>query len=274
MRAEDLKMTAGDRGGDGVGAGLDAVGDQIVAGAMQRIHPLHQNPMRADALNARSHRGEAVGEVGDFGIARRVQDFAFTPRQHRRHQRGLGRADRRRRQHDTVAAQSAVFGPRLNVTGLDIDLGAERLQRLEMQVDRPRADRAAAGQRHPRRTEPCQQRRQHQNAGAHAADEVVGRLRALGSGRVQHQHSAGTVVGDHAELAHQREHGGDVGHARNIAQLQRFGAEQRRGNLRQRRVLRAADLDRAFNASAAANDQPVHVVSPAGDALGIRRALP
>jgi hypothetical protein len=35
---------------------------------------------------------------------------------------------------------------RLDVAVLDRDLGAERLQALEMQVDRTRADRAAARQ--------------------------------------------------------------------------------------------------------------------------------
>ena len=119
MRAENFKMTAGDRGGDGVGASLDAVGDQIVPGAVQSIHALHQNPMRPDALDARSHRDEAKREIGDFRIARRVQYLAFTARKGRRHQGRLGRPDRWRGQHDAAAAQPAVFGPRVDVAGLD-----------------------------------------------------------------------------------------------------------------------------------------------------------
>ena len=124
MGAENFEMTAGDRGGDGVGPGLDAVGDQLVAGAVQGIHALHQNPMRPGTLDARAHRGEAEREVADFGIARRVQDLAFAAREHRRHQRRLGRSDRRRGQHDAAAAQAVAFGPRVNVAGLDLDLGA------------------------------------------------------------------------------------------------------------------------------------------------------
>ena len=180
MRAEDLEMTAGDRGGDGVGPGLDAVGDQIVAGVVEGIHPLHQNPMRPDTLDARSHRGQAEREVADFGIARRVQDLGFTPCEDRRHQGRLGRSHGWRGQYDAAAAQPVAFGPRMNVTGLDVDVGPERVQRLEMQIDRPRADRAASRQRHARRTETGQQRRQDENAGAHAADHVVGRLRVAG----------------------------------------------------------------------------------------------
>ena len=92
MGAENLEMTAGDRGGDGVGAGLDAVGDQIVAGVVEGIDALHQNPMRSGALDARSHRDEAEREVADLGIARGVEDLGFTARENRRHQGRLGRA--------------------------------------------------------------------------------------------------------------------------------------------------------------------------------------
>ena len=53
-------------------------------------------------------------------------------------------------------------------------------------------------------------------------------------------------------------------HVGDVRQLQPLGAQQRGGNLRQDRVLRAADLHRAFNASAATNDQPVHAVSLSG----------
>ena len=194
MGAEDLEMPAGDRGGDRVGAGLDAIGDQIVAGAVEGIDALHQNPMRPGTLDARSHRDEAECEVADFGIARRVEDFAFAACKGRRHQGRLGRADRWRGQHDAAAAQPVAFGPRVDVAGLHLDVGAERVQCLEMQVDRPRADRAAAGQRHARRAEARQQRRQHENAGAHAADHVVGRLRVAGSARIQHQHPPGPRV--------------------------------------------------------------------------------
>ena len=216
MGAEDLEMTAGDRGGDGVGPGLDTVGHQIVAGVVEGIHPLHQNPMRSRALDARAHRGQAEREVADFGIARRVQDLGFTPRKDRRHQGRLGRPHGWRGQHDAAAAQPVAFGPRVDVTGLHVDVGPERLQCLEMQVDRPRADRASSRQRHARRAETGQQRRQHENAGAHAADHVVGRLRVAGCAGVQHQRPPRTAGGNHAELAHQGEHGVDVGHFGNI----------------------------------------------------------
>jgi len=261
MGAENLEMTAGDRGGDGVGAGLDAVADQLVPSMVEGTHPLQQNPMRPRALDARAHGGEAEREVADFGIARGVQDFAFAACEHRRHQGRLGRADRRRGQHDTAAAQAVALAPRVNVTRLHIDLGAERVERFQVQVDRPCADRATARHGHARRAETGKQRRQDEDARAHAADQVIGRLRVAGLGSVQHERPPGSARGVNAEFPHHGEHGVDVRHFRNIAELQPLGAEQRGGNLRQSRILGPPNLDGAFNASAAANDQSVHAVS-------------
>ena len=132
MGAEDLELTAGDRGGDGVGPSLDAVGDHIVAGVVESIDPLHLNPMRPDTMDARSHRDQAVREVADFGVARRVQDLGFTSCEDRRHQGRQGRPHGWRGQYDAAAAQPVAFGPRVNVPGLDADIGPERVQCLEM----------------------------------------------------------------------------------------------------------------------------------------------
>ena len=170
MGAENLEMTAGDRGGDGVGPGLDAIGDQLMAGVVEGIHSLHQHPMRPGTFDTRAHCRQTQRKVADFGIARRVQDFAFTPCESRRHQRRLGRPNGWRGQHDAAAAQPIALGPGVNVAGLHVDVGPQRLQCLEMQIDRPRADRAASRQGHARRAEAGQQRRQDENAGAHAAD--------------------------------------------------------------------------------------------------------
>ena len=153
MRAKDLEVTAGDRSSDRIGPCLDAVGDQIVAGGLENVHALNQNPMRPGALDARSHRRQTEREVADFGIARRVENLGFTPREDRRHQCGFSRAHRRRRQHDPAAPQTIAYGPRLNVAGVDVDLGPDRLQYLEMQVDRPRANCAASWQGYASRTE-------------------------------------------------------------------------------------------------------------------------
>ena len=47
---QQFEMAAGHRGGNGIGAGLDAVGDQMVTGDVQGVHALHQDPMCSVAL--------------------------------------------------------------------------------------------------------------------------------------------------------------------------------------------------------------------------------
>ena len=40
LRAHQFDLAAGDGGGDGIGAGLDAVGHHAIVGAVQRRHAL------------------------------------------------------------------------------------------------------------------------------------------------------------------------------------------------------------------------------------------
>jgi hypothetical protein len=77
----------------------------------------------------------------------------------------------------SVAMRAALqpAGPRHHVAVLDGDLGAQLGQALEMLVDRPHADRAAAGQRHARGAVAGDERPEHEHGGAHGRDQLVGR---------------------------------------------------------------------------------------------------
>ena len=96
--------------------------------------------------------------------------------QRRGHQQVFGGADRDAGKHDLGAAQP-LGGARLDIALAQFDLGAEPPQPLEVQIDRPGADRAAARQRHAARAAARHQRPQHQHRGAHLAHEIVGRGR-------------------------------------------------------------------------------------------------
>ena len=111
--------------------------------------PCTHSVERADALDPPAHPHEAVGEIGDFGLARRVLDQALAAGKHRGHERVVGCADRDLRQFDAAAGQTPR-GARIDVAAVEIDLGAERFQRGEVEIDGARSDRAAAGQRNAR----------------------------------------------------------------------------------------------------------------------------
>ena len=203
-----------------------------MTGIVKGLHALNEDPVRSFTRDAGSHCREREHEIADLGVARGVQDLSFAARERRRHQGRLGCADRWRGQDNAPAAQATFFNSRVDVAGFDIDLSAERIQGLEVQVDRPRADGAPSRHGYARRTEAREQRRQDENASTHAADHVVGCLRAAGSRCIEHQSATGAARGDDAELLHQSKHGVDVGYFGDVRQLQPSGAEKRRGDLR------------------------------------------
>ena len=92
----------------------------------------------------------------------------------------MGGADRDFREND-VAALQAVLGLGDHIAGFDFDFRAELFHGHDMQVDRPRADGAAAGQRNLGLAAARQQRPQHPEAGPHLGDEFIGR-RGIGNG--------------------------------------------------------------------------------------------
>ena len=101
-----------------------------------------------------------------------------------------------------------------------------------MQVDRSRADRAAAGQRDPRLALARQQGAQHQHRGAHLAHDVVGRGGRGDPARLERQGGAvavavlaGGSLDLDAVLAQQRDHGGDVGQPRHFPGAAIHGAD-------------------------------------------------
>ena len=96
-----------------------------------------------------AHLAEADGEVADLRLAGGILDDGLAAGECGRHQRRMGGADRHFREGDAVAAQS-LAGRRDDIAAIELDVGAELLQRKEVQVDRAGADGAAAGQRDAR----------------------------------------------------------------------------------------------------------------------------
>ena len=158
-----------------------------------------------------------------------------------------------------VAPRSLPSRSRVDVAALQRDAGAHLLQALQVQIDRARADGAAAGQRDARLADARQQRTEHQERGAHLAHDVVRRL-GVGDGAAERQRAA--VIADRldrdAVLRQQQRHGGDVVEPRHVRQHQALVGQQAGGHQRQRGVLGAADDDLAGERPAAADANTVH----------------
>ena len=145
-RQRDVAARHGHR--HGVGPGLDPVRQHGVRRAAQAGDPLdfdRRGPaplIRAPILVRQSARSTTSGSRAALRIT--VCPCASTAAI----RAVCGAADRDLRKLDLGALQAAR---RLgnHISGFDVDLRAEAFQHHQQQVDRPRADRAAAGQRHP-----------------------------------------------------------------------------------------------------------------------------
>ena len=218
----------------------------------------------AGADHLRAHAVEERREVGDLGFARRVLDDRRALGEHRRAHEVLGRADARELEHDARAVQRVAA--RVHEAVHDLDLGAHRLEPAQVHVDLAAADVVAAGQRDARLAAAREQRPEHVERRAHAADELVRRLGLQRARRVD-AHDVGLGLLDvGADRAQQVAHHVEIEHRRHVAQRRDAGREQRRGHLLHARVLgRARDLDPAFERTARAHAEASH-----GDILGAR----
>ncbi len=126
-----------DRGHEG--AGFDAIRDHGVVERLELFRAVDVDGAGAGALHPRAHLVEHPPQLLDLGLARAVDERGAALGQRGRHHQVLGAADGRHVEHDFRAAQAlGSFGQDEAV--LDLNLGAERLEPLQVLVDRACAD--------------------------------------------------------------------------------------------------------------------------------------
>jgi hypothetical protein len=155
----------------------------------------------------------------------------------------------------------APFSPSGVGVALDqLDRSAHPLEAVQMQIDRPGADRAAARQRHPGLAGAGEQRPEDQHRGPHLAHQVVRRGGVHDLGAMQHDapRRAGKVAGFDAEDLQQPPHRCDVHQIRDVLELERLIGQQTGGHQRQRGVLGAADVDPAGKRHTTVDQKTIH----------------
>src|SRR6266481_3062157 len=245
-------------------ARLDPVRNHGMLRPPQFLHAA--NPQRRTSVpgNLRSHLPQHHNEVRHFRLPRRVFQHGLALRERRRHQNIFRPGHRNLLKHDVRALQPPAFWrARLDVPVRSDDLRAHLLQRLQVQIHRPRPDRASPRQRHARHSHPRHQRPQRQNRRPHRLHQLIRRLRMVQTRRFdhvvarRHLRHGNLCVHERQQLAH----GDQVAHFRNIVQRHRFRRQQRRRHRRQRRILRPADRHRPPQRLPALNPKFVHAFS-------------
>ena len=261
LRADALEMarnhvrqahfTAGGGAGRHIRARLDLVGDDAVRATVQTLDTLDTDRIRTGAANVRTHGVEEVGKVDDVRLARRVLDHGAAARKRRRDDDVHRRADGDLIQIYLCPMQAAVGRVGIDKAVFHLDVCAHRGHALDVLIDRPDAEIAAAGHGRLGRAE----------AAEHRADEVIRRadlahqvIRRLGEAHLR----TVDLNGGGAEVVHTRAqplkdlqehiHIADLRHILDPADTV---DHQSRRDDRHGRVFRAADLDLPVQGSAA-----------------------
>src|SRR3989454_1068201 len=221
---------------------FDRVGDDRVGGARQFGDALDLHPGGARAPDPRPHRREQGREVDDLGLARRVLDPRRPLGERRGHHEVLGPRDGNEIGGDPRRLEPARS--RHDVPVLDRDLGAEAGEPLEVLVDRPDADGAAARQGDARRAVARDERPEHEHGGPHRRDEFV-RRDVVGDTRHLRRELAPLAPDGRAERLDQPHHRAHVDEVRDIRQMDRLRGQERRRQRGQRSVLGRAHPHRA-----------------------------
>ena len=143
---------------------------------------------------------------------------------------------------------------------MQVDPCAQRLQRLQVQVHRPGADRAAARQRDLRLSGPGQQRPQHIERCPHLAHQIIGRKAADDLTGGQHGlRAVGALAFHHLRAQPLQQFAQEPGirQPRHVGQPQRLVGQQAGRHQFDGRVLGAADRDLSLKACAAGDGDPI-----------------
>jgi hypothetical protein len=175
----------------------------------------------------------------------------------------FGRAHRHEREFDLGAAQPLGRAGG-DIALVQLDLGPQGGQRLQVQVHWPRPDGAAARQRHLGLAGARQQRAQHVEAGPHLPDQLIGGEGRADAAAVEQGllPVRALALGDlDAQRLQQLAQELCIREARHIGQQQRLIRQDRGGHQLEGGILGAAHGDDPVQLGAAGDGDAVHVVS-------------
>jgi hypothetical protein len=166
-------------------------------------------------------------------------------------------------EEDGRAPQAVAAGD--HVAAVELDAGAELGEALQVQVDRARAEGAAARHADHRAAAAREHRAEHADRRTHGLDDLVRRVGARLVARVERDGVVVEVHGD-AEALEERPQVADVREGPDVGEAHAPRGEERGGHERQGRVLGAFDGDAAVESAAALNAELIH-----GEALDAGR---
>ena len=243
--------------------------------AVQLADALDLDQARAGAADLGAHPDQAVGQGDDLRLGGGVLDDRLALGKAGRHQQVLGPGVARVVEIEALTDQAV--GPQPVLIALLLDVGAHGREALDVDVDRPPADRAAAGRRRDRSAGAGQQRADDQERGAHGLSELVGDLVRGQVAGPEADPVLGLVEVDRgAELAQDRQHLAHVLDDRQVVDDALFAGQERGRHDRQGGVLRPGHMHVAIERDAACDHETisVHWLRPSCAGVSRQSTLP
>ena len=266
-------VTAGHGHGHRIGAGFDAVGQDPVACARKGRNALDGDGRGAGARNLCAHGVKAIRQIDHFRLACGIADRRRAVGERRRHHHDMRRADGDFRENVARADEPACGRRRIDVAAVDLDVRAKCCEAFDEQVDRPRADGAAARQRNAGLAFARQKRADDPEARPHLGDELIRRCGVddVAAGEVDRAGIAlalplaPAVDGDIGPvIAQDADQLLDIGQMRHVLQRQRIVRQERCDHQRQGGVLGAGNRDDPVKLVATGNSDAIHDRSSSG----------
>ena len=190
---DQLDIAARNRRGACIASRFDPVAHHAVGRAMEAVFAVDDQVGRTDPLNFGAHGNQQIAQIDNFRLARSIVQNAGTLGEAGRHQ-GIFRGPHRDNREGVGPAGDAVGSHGLYITRRQFDFDAKGLKRLEMQVNRAVANGAATRQRNGSFPRARQHWAEHEDRGAHFADELIGRNIAGDARRLQ-RHDTAEIFG-------------------------------------------------------------------------------
>ena len=197
-----------------VGAGLDLVGDDGIAAALQLLYATDLHRVGTGAGDVGAHGVEEVGKVDDVGLLCRVFNVGSALNEDGCHHDVGGGAHGGHIQADAGAVEAVHVRLQLHILLGLRDLSAQGTEALDVLVDGTGCKVAAAGQSHMGMTEATQQHTHEVVAGTELAHQSGVGLGAFHIGAVDDQHTGLFEMGLCAHVFqnfNENAHIGDVG---------------------------------------------------------------
>jgi hypothetical protein len=214
-----------------------------------------------------AHGNQAIRQINDFRLPRRILDDRRSLGECRRHQHDMGSANRDFRECIMGTDKAALRRRHIDIAAIDLDLGTQRGQALEEEINGTRADGAAARQRDASPALASQKRPDDPEACPHLRDQLI-RSNRVDNGAAGKMNGAGiafrlafaAAIDGNVDpvIAKNAQQLLDIGQMRHVFQRQRIAGQKGRDHQRQSGILGAGNRNSAPQLIAAGNSDAIH----------------